>query len=108
MKTYCLLVALVLVGLPVPVTAQPSLGSPLSGLEQLKDFSTKWDSSSDPNWRNENNDKRSIDAGGTLTLAELEGPGIITHEWCTIAHKAPFSYLPADLDPSQPDITRLR
>lgn len=29
-------------------------------------------------------------AGGTLTLAELEGSGVITHIWFTIAHEAPF------------------
>jgi len=25
-----------------------------------------------------------------VRFAELEGPGVITHFWCTIAHDAPF------------------
>ena len=33
---------------------------------------------------------RPIEPGGTLTLAELQGPGMIAHFWCTIAHEAPF------------------
>src|SRR5512137_1444552 len=85
-----LLLALTCIALASPAAAQSSLGNPLSGLEQLKDFRTRRDSSSDPNWRTGNNDRRGIDPGGTLTLAELEGPGIITHVWCTIAHKAPY------------------
>jgi hypothetical protein len=47
-------------------------------------------SSSDPNWKDGNNDARPIAPGGTLTLAELDGPGMITHIWFTIAHRAPF------------------
>ena len=90
MKTCYLLIALILVALPSRLRAQSSLGNPLSGLEQLKDFTTRRDSSSDPDWRNGNSDRRSIDPGATLTLAELEGPGVITHVWFTIAHKAPF------------------
>ena len=92
MKINHLLVALTVIALAAPAAAQPLIlsGNPLSGLEQLKDFHTRRDSSSDPNWRTGNNDRRSIDPGGTLTLAELEGPGIITHIWCTISHKAPY------------------
>jgi hypothetical protein len=70
--------------------AQLDPGNPLSGLEQLKDFQSKRASSSDPDWRNGNADSRPIAPGGTLTLAELEGPGMIVHFWCTIAHADPF------------------
>ena len=92
MKTKPLVVALTLIALAAPAAAQPQTisGNPLSGLEQLKDFRTRRDSSSDPNWRTGNNDRRGIEPGGTLTLAELEGPGVITHVWCTIGHKAPY------------------
>jgi hypothetical protein len=69
--------------------AQVSLGNPLSGLEQLKEFETKRDSSSDKDWRNGNADARPIAPGGTLVLADLKGPGVITHFWNTIAHQAP-------------------
>ncbi len=72
------------------VCAQLSPGNPLSGLEKLKDFEARRASSSDPNWRNGNADARPIAPGGTLTLAELAGPGVITHIWFTIAHDAPF------------------
>jgi hypothetical protein len=73
-----------------PVYAQPSPGSPLSGLELLKDFESQRASSSDPDWRNGNADARPIPSGGTLVVANLKGPGIITHIWNTIAHEAPF------------------
>ena len=64
--------------------------SPLLGLEKLKDFEAMRASSSDPDWRNGNRDAKSIEPGGTLTLAELEGPGTINHIWCTISHPAQF------------------
>jgi hypothetical protein len=70
--------------------AQLNAGDPLSGLEQLKDFQSKRASSSDPNWRNGNADSRPIEAGATLTLADLKGPGQIVHIWCTIADNEPF------------------
>jgi hypothetical protein len=73
-----------------PGMGQVDFGNPLGGLEKLKEFQTMRASSSDPNWRNGNGDARGIAAGGTLTLAELEGPGRIAHIWCTIAHDAPF------------------
>lgn len=73
-----------------PAAAQGLLGNPLAGLERLKDFEARRASSSDANWRNGNADARRINPGQTLTLAELEGPGIITHIWFTIAHDAPF------------------
>jgi len=88
MKNLCLLVALTLAC--ASLYAQTSPGNPLSGIERLKDFSTRRDSSSDPNWRNGNNDRKSIEPGATLTLAELEGPGTIVHIWFTIAHKVPY------------------
>jgi len=42
-------------------------------------------SSSDPNWHNGNGDCRWIKPGGSLLLADLNGPGEIVHFWCTIA-----------------------
>jgi len=71
------------------VLAQGTPGFPLDGLERLKDFETMRASSSDANWRNGNADARPIAPGGTLTLADLKGPGVITHIWFTIAHDAP-------------------
>src|SRR5664279_480991 len=65
--------------------AQLEPGNPLSGIETLKDFKTMRASSSDPNWHNGNGDCRWIKPGGSLLLADLNGPGEIVHFWCTIA-----------------------
>jgi hypothetical protein len=80
--------ALALLGPDAPAEFAP--GNPLAGLEKLKQYESRRASSSDLNWRDGNGDARPIAPGGTLTLAELEGPGIITHIWFTIAHDAPF------------------
>jgi len=50
----------------------------------LKDATPMRASSSDPNWENGNGDARYIAPKQTFTLAELKGPGIITHIWFTI------------------------
>jgi len=89
MKTSLLGIGIAL-GLYGSAAAQPSLGSPMAGLEQLKDFEAMRESSSDPDWHNGNADSRPIEPGGTLVLADLKGPGVITHFWNTIAHPAPF------------------
>ena len=80
--------AFCLLGYAGVAAAQLSPGNPLSGLERLKTFESQRASSSDPDWKNGNNDSRPIKPGGTLTLAELQGPGMIAHFWCTIAHPA--------------------
>src|SRR4051812_45999414 len=90
MKVTTLLLSLTLLSLAVRAQPQSSLGNPLSGLERLKEFQSMRASSSDPDWKNGNGDARPISPGGTLTLAELEGPGVIAHIWFTIAHNAPF------------------
>ena len=74
-----------------PAGAQTfSPGNPLAGLEKQRDFETMRASSSAVDWQNGNGDARPIEPGDTLTLAELEGPGVIVHIWCTISHKVPF------------------
>jgi len=70
------------------VSAQISPGNPLDGLEKLRDYESMRSSSSDPNWQSGNWDARGIAPGETLTLGELDGPGIIQHIWFTIAHDA--------------------
>ncbi|MFO1477770.1 MAG: glycoside hydrolase family 172 protein [Verrucomicrobiota bacterium] len=62
----------------------------LFGLDQARNFESRRVSSSDADWRNGNNDARPIKPGGTLTLAELDGPGRIVHFWCTVAQNDPF------------------
>ncbi len=46
-------------------------------------------SSSNPDL-NSNGDARSIAPGETLVLAELDGPGVITHIWATVGSPDPF------------------
>lgn len=55
------------------------------GLARLRQGRTGRSSSSAKDWRNQNGDSRSLDIGQTLTLADLKGPGVITHFWFTIA-----------------------
>lgn len=90
MKQISLLFALILTLAAPASRAQFSPGNPLAGIEKLKEFDARRASSSDPNWKDGNGDARPIAPGGTLTLAELEGPGVIAHIWFTIAHNAPF------------------
>ncbi len=71
-------------------SAQLNPGNPLADLEKLKDFQTMRVSYSDADWENCNSDHRPIAPGGTLTLADLDGPGQIVHIWCTIAHPDAF------------------
>ncbi|HNT34139.1 MAG TPA: DUF2961 domain-containing protein, partial [bacterium] len=58
---------------------------PDQGLEKLLTSRPMRASSSDPNWQNGNWDARPIAPGETITLGDLEGPGIIKHIWFTIA-----------------------
>lgn len=57
----------------------------LQSLERPGDFESRRSSSADPQWQDRNGDCRPIEPGETLTLAELEGPGRITHIWFTIS-----------------------
>ena len=64
--------------------------APLDDLATLKDFKAERSSSADLNWQNGNGDARPIPPGGTLTLAQLSGPGRIAHIWFTIADNEKF------------------
>ena len=61
---------------------QPSF---LDSIERPGSFESRRASSADKNWQNGNADARPIEAGQTLTIAELDGPGRVTHIWFTIA-----------------------
>ena len=95
MKTRFLGLGLAL-GFCAQALAQLSPGNPLAGLEKLKDFEAMRASSSDPDWRNGNADSRPIEPGGTLVLADLKGPGMITHFWNTISHSGALLLAAAD------------
>ena len=60
-------------------------GNPLDGLQNLKNGVAQRASTSDADWHNGNGDARPIEPGATLVLADLKGPGRITHLWNTIA-----------------------
>jgi hypothetical protein len=52
-------------------------------LTQPQDYVLKRVSSADPTGGNA--DYRQIDPGGTLTLLDASGPGLLTHIWITVA-----------------------
>ena len=61
----------------------------LQSVTQLPDFRSYRASSTDPNMA-ANGDMRGIEPGETLVLGDLEGPGVITHIWTTVASLDPF------------------
>ncbi len=70
------------------LAASPTGADPLA-LARLRAGRTCRSSSSAADWRNQNGDARSIEMGKTLTLADLTGPGVITHIWCTVGATDP-------------------
>ncbi|MFO7975926.1 MAG: glycoside hydrolase family 172 protein [Candidatus Hydrogenedentota bacterium] len=70
-------------------TVPSHVGSELRALTRPQACETRRESSSD-NDLNKNGDARSIEPGGTLVLGDLEGPGAITHMWCTVGAYDPF------------------
>lgn len=57
--------------------------SSLGTIDSRYEFQARKASSADPDWQNGNIDYRRIEVNQTLTLAELKGPGRITHLWFT-------------------------
>jgi hypothetical protein len=72
--------------LPAAAFAQPGALGPLDplGLSQLKD-SGAWRSSSNHADPDSNDDSKRPLPGETVVLADLQGPGVITHMWITVA-----------------------
>ncbi|MFH1539805.1 MAG: glycoside hydrolase family 172 protein [bacterium] len=67
--------------------AEPLAGNPLKDLYLLREGRSMRASSADPEWESGNADWRMFYPNSKTTLAELEGPGIITHIWMTISNK---------------------
>lgn len=88
MKTHFLIIAIITIFLCGAVSAEKMFPM-LNGLPDLKDYKAMRNSSTDPNFEG-NGDARPIAPGGTLTLAELQGPGKIVHIWFTIADNERF------------------
>jgi D-arabinan exo alpha-(1,3)/(1,5)-arabinofuranosidase (non-reducing end) len=72
--------------IPAAAASQESVTGPFDPLRfsRLKDFVAKRSSSNNPDPQSNDDSKRPI-PGETITLAELEGPGIVTHIWITVA-----------------------
>ena len=67
-------------------STQPSNAQDFPSLPVQKDYTQERVSSSDPTGRNDDgNWKNPIKAGEERTIANLTGPGVITHIWFTIA-----------------------
>src|ERR1700757_5233601 len=80
-----LLGALLGVFTPASRAQEPAPGLPDPyGLLVPKDFSAHRSSSNNPDWNSNDDSKRPI-PGETQVLADLQGPGIVTHLWVTIA-----------------------
>ncbi|HEY6990678.1 MAG TPA: DUF2961 domain-containing protein [Bryobacteraceae bacterium] len=69
---------------PVLMACRLSAQSELLDLAQLKSFSAERVSSNNADPASNDDSKRPI-PGETLVLADLQGPGVITHIWLTIA-----------------------
>src|SRR6185369_3007759 len=78
-----LFAALVFTSPSVAQEPVPGLPDPY-GLMQPKDFAAYRSSSNNPDWNSNDDSKRPI-PGETTVLADLQGPGAITHIWVTIA-----------------------
>jgi len=81
---WVLLAAGVVGGFPPQGFAGSRSEDPLE-MARLRPGRSHRSSSSAADWRNQNGDCRAIEIGQTLTLADLPGPGVITHLWFTMA-----------------------
>jgi hypothetical protein len=81
---FLLIAALLL--LPVPALPQSAVTGPLDPLNfpRLKNFSA-YRSSSNNLYQESNDDSKHPIPGETIVLADLHGPGIVTHIWVTVA-----------------------
>src|SRR6478672_11990657 len=78
-----LLILMTLVVLDLCAYQLPADSDPL-GLARPKDFSARRVSSNNADPKSNDDSKRPI-PGETLVLADLQGPGVVTHIWLTVA-----------------------
>ena len=78
------LCAVLLAAASARALAQPAITGPVDPIDfsQLKDFTAHRSSSNSPlpDW---NDDSKHPLPGETLTIADLAGPGVVTHIWTT-------------------------
>ncbi len=68
---------------PAMAASSAAPGGDLAALTRLQDFEARRESSSHPDLTR-NGDAWPIPAGGTITLMDEEGPGMVTHFWNTV------------------------
>lgn len=68
----------------VSLAGRPARAAGLDDLLTLKDYSAHRISSADPSGGNF--DMRRVEAGKTLTVAEIDGPAVINHIWFTLMY----------------------
>ncbi|MEN8255762.1 MAG: DUF2961 domain-containing protein [Verrucomicrobiota bacterium] len=73
------------IGLVFAVCTSSSALASVGSMDYPERAVTRRESSYDRDWENGNADARILAAGETLTIAEMEGPGRITHIWFTSA-----------------------
>jgi hypothetical protein len=73
-----------LLGAPAQAQSPDSLPSGLSDLPRLKTFTAHRSSSENP-FIGSNDDSKRIMPGETLVMADLTGPGVVSHIWLTVA-----------------------
>ncbi len=83
MKTLMLAAVMLVCGVAFSQGPESDFLNPL-GLARLKDYSS-FRASSDNRYVFSNDDSKRIMPGETLVLADLAGPGMVTHIWVTIA-----------------------
>ena len=83
----CVILWLVVASAPASVCAQDS-ALWQANLTQKQDYVLKRVSSADATGGNA--DFRPIDAGGTLTILDVDGPGLLTHIWFTLYAPEPW------------------
>ncbi len=81
--------AMVFVALAAAQPAAPPPSSEFSALTRVQPFEARRESSSAEDL-DSNADARPIEPGETLVLGDLEGPGVISHIWCTVGAYDPF------------------
>ncbi len=87
-KVLCFAFALAL-AFPLGAIAQDFGASALDSLTKPQNYEARRASSSNADLTR-NGDARGIPAGETLVLMEEQGPGVISHIWCTVSSPDPF------------------
>ena len=86
MRKSCVLMGAIAIGYVALGAQAPPAGLPVDPLQlaEIKDFTAHRVSSNNPDLNSNDDSKRPI-PGETVVLADLTGPGVVTHIWLTVA-----------------------